>query len=66
MNRKAEERRNKFMAAIQGINLDDGNPESAEEKFRNVQTRARARLSGRSEEEVVLQEIGFGYESTSG
>lgn len=54
------------MAAIQGINLDDGNPESAEEKFRNVQTRARARLSGRSEEEVVLQEIGFGYESTSG
>lgn len=54
------------MAAIQGINLDEANEESVEERFRKVQLKAAAQSSGRSEQQIVLEEIGFGFESTSG
>jgi type I site-specific restriction-modification system R (restriction) subunit len=62
-NRKAETRRHKFMAALKGINLDDPNTESDEERFERIRRTSSAKLRGKSEEEYTLEEIGFGYET---
>lgn len=50
------------MAALKGINLDDPNNESDEERFERIKRGAQAKLQGKSEEEITLGEIGFGYE----
>lgn len=61
-NRKAEARRHKFMAALKGINLDDPNTESDEDRLDRIKRSAAAKASGKSEEELTLEGIGFGYE----
>lgn len=62
VRRKEENRRNRFAAAIQGINMDGGD-ETDEERFDRVRRNAAAQLAGKSEEELVLDELGFGVET---
>lgn len=51
-SREAEHRRNKFQAALKGVDLDEGTKQETEDAFERVQRRAQARLRGISEEEV--------------
>ena len=55
--RDKQERDQKFLAAIQGINLDESGEASSE--FEDVERRVRARLAGKSEEEVGFEEFGI-------
>lgn len=55
-----EQRHNRFMAAIKGIDLDEG--ESGKDKFEEVKRKAEARLAGKSEEELTLADMGIDIE----
>lgn len=57
---EAEHRRNKFAAALKGIDLDEGVSES---KFDEVKLRVEAELAGKSEEMYVFDMIGIEVES---
>lgn len=59
---EAEHRRNKFTAAMKGIDLDNVNKESAQDRFDAVQHRVNARLSGKSEDELTFEDMGFDLE----
>lgn len=61
-SREKEHRYNKFMAALQGVDIDKGNQESAEAAFDRVQRRATARLSGASEEQLEHNDFGIEFE----
>lgn len=61
-SREAEKRQNKFLAALQGIDLDKENLEEAQEAFNRVERRVQARLSGASEEQIEHGEFGFGFD----
>jgi hypothetical protein len=52
--REVEHDRQRFAASLKGINLDSQNKESQEEAYERVKRRAKARLTGMSEEEVEL------------
>lgn len=54
-----DQRHNKFMAALQGVDLDEGNKDDA---FERVKQKAAADLAGKSEEEYVLGMIGIEIE----
>lgn len=56
---EAEHRRNKFAAALKGIDIDEGRTDSS---FEEVKRRAEATLSGKSEEEIVFDMIGIEIE----
>lgn len=60
--RDRDERNQKFMAAIQGIDLDSGNKTSTEEIFDRSMNRARAKLEGRSQEQIEMADFELGYE----
>lgn len=63
-NRKEENRRNKFFALlIKGVNLDDPNDESDEERIDRIKKQAEAKLRGVPEEKIVYDELGFGFET---
>lgn len=53
---KTEHRRNKFAAALQGVDLDEGKKDDA---FERIKQKAAANLSGKSEEEYVFDMIGI-------
>lgn len=53
--RDKEYRHHRFMAALKGVNLD----EDEKDDFENVKRRAEARLKGRSEESIELEEFGL-------
>lgn len=57
--REAEHRRNKFAAAVQGVDLDEGN---ADDSFERIKTKAAADLAGKDEQEYVLNMIGIEVE----
>lgn len=59
---KREERNQRFMAAIQGIDIDKGAKEDAEERFNAVQMRVQARLQGMSVEQLEYDELGLDVE----
>ena len=61
--REREHRNHKFMAALQGHNLDEATEQSNEDKFNASKMRAQAFLEGRSFDEVEFDEIGFGFET---
>lgn len=61
--RDKEHRHNKFMAAIQGIDIDAGAQEDVQERFDRVQRRARAKLSGQSEEKLEFNDLGIDIET---
>lgn len=56
---RKEDRHNKFMAAIQGIDLSDSEEET---DFEKIKMRAAAELAGKSEEEFVFDSIGIEIE----
>lgn len=61
--RDKEHRRNKFMAAIQGIDIDKGNADDAKERFEAVKRRVAARQTGKSETALELDEFGIDIET---
>jgi len=60
--REKEFNRNKFMAALKGIDLDANAAGSAQDRFEEAKARAYAKAAGKSEEEAVLGELGWGIE----
>jgi hypothetical protein len=61
--REQEFRKNKFLAAIQGIDLDGA--EDAKERFDEIQKRALERLTGKSVETQEFEELGIDIETDS-
>lgn len=60
--RERDHRNQRFMAAIQGIDIDKGAKEDAKEKFEAVQQRVTARLQGKSIEQLEYDELGLDVE----
>jgi len=60
--REKERDHQKFLAAIQGIDLDKYSQEEAEDAFNRVQRRAQARLTGMSQEMIEHAEFGMEFE----
>jgi len=60
--REKEKREQRFLAAIQGINLDEGDT-SGKEKFEEVKRRVEAKKLGVSEEQLFLEDMGIDVES---
>ena len=60
---RAEHRRNKFVAAMQGVDLDE---EANDADFDKVKLRAEAALAGKSEDEFEFDMIGISYDSDDG
>ena len=60
-SRKQEFNRNKFAAALKGVDLDDSE-ESDEDRFNAIEARAKARAAGISEDEYEFAELGLGVE----
>lgn len=52
----------RFMAAIQGIDIDKESNDRAAERFEEVKKRADAQLQGRSVEELEYDELGLDVE----
>jgi hypothetical protein len=61
-SREREHRQNKFLAALQGVDLDKHQQEESEEAFDRIQRRAYAKLSGMSEEMIEHGEFGMDFE----
>lgn len=57
-SREQEYRRQKFAAALKGIDLDE--KKSNDSSFEEVKRRAEAQLRGVSEEELEFSDIGIG------
>lgn len=60
--RERDHRNQKFLAAIQGIDLDEGSQQEHQAKFEEIQQRVQARLQGRSVEELEYDELGLDVE----
>jgi hypothetical protein len=60
--REREYARNKFTAALKGIDLDSETGQSAEELFDEVEARAKAKLSGMSQNQYEFGQLGIGVE----
>ena len=66
--RDQEHRRNKFMAALKGINLDEHSKEDTQERFDKIERRAKAKLAamrtGKSvdETESVMEHDDMGLD----
>ena len=58
MHRK-EHRHHKFMAALQGVDIDEGR---SEEAFERIKLKAQADLAGQTEEEFTFNMIGIEVE----
>lgn len=56
---EAEHQRQKFAAALKGIDIDEG---KTDEAFEETKRRAEAALAGKSEQEHVFDIIGIEYE----
>lgn len=60
--RDAEHERQKFAAALKGVNLDEISNEEAEASFDEIKRRAEAKLAGKSEEQLAFEELGIDVE----
>lgn len=58
-SRQKEEREQRFLAAMQGIDLDK---DKGDEEVDRIKRRVEAKLQNKSEEEVRLESIGLTYE----
>lgn len=61
-SRDAEYRNWKFHGSIQGIDIGEGETTDAEERFKEIERRANARLTGISEEKLEMQDFGLDFE----
>jgi hypothetical protein len=62
--REKEDKQYRFQAAIAGAEI--GDREEPDADFDAVKRRAEAKLAGRSEEQLHLDELGIGYEVEGG
>lgn len=63
--RERENMRNKFAAALQGVDLDKGKEDDVETRLEKVRRNAALRLAG-GEQELERQELsdlGFGFQT---
>lgn len=60
--RDREQRNQRFLAAIQGIDLDKHSKQDSQDKIEAAKRRVAARQSGKSEEEFELEELDLDYE----
>lgn len=60
-SRKKEHARNRFAAALKGVNIDE-DEDSEESTFERVEIRGKARLAGVSADQLEFEELGFGLE----
>ena len=60
--REREHRNQRFMAAIQGIDIDKDKKDAAKERFEAVEQRVQARLQGKTKEELEYDELGLDVE----
>lgn len=56
---KKEDQNRRFAAALKGIQLEEGD---SNERFEEVKRRAKARLSGKSEEELSFDDLDIEFE----
>lgn len=62
--RKAEQDNRKFLAAIQGIDIDKHAKDPVQERIEEVKRRAAVRTLGEQEvEKLEYAELGFGFET---
>jgi hypothetical protein len=61
--REREHRRNKFFAALKGINLDAAQNEDVKDRFENVKLRAEARRTGQDPETLEYESLGLDVET---
>lgn len=61
-SREQQYRKNKFMAGLKGINLDEAS--NPQDKFDEISRRAEAKLSGKSEEELEFASFGIDFETS--
>lgn len=57
--RHREHERNKFAAALKGVDLEDNETST----FDEVEARARAKLAGKTLDEYEMDDLGFGVEA---
>ena len=62
-NREREMRHNRFMAAIQGIDLDKASKSDTQARFDAVAARVEARKLGKSEDEYTMDILGIDVET---
>lgn len=61
--REKEYRAQKFAAALKGVNLDEQRDEAAQTiTYADVERRAKAKLAGKTEEQVEFDDVGIGFE----
>lgn len=60
--RERDYRNQRFMASIQGIDIEAGAKEEAQERLDKIKARANAALSGKTEEELEWAELGMRFE----
>jgi len=60
--RDREQRHHRFLAAIQGIDLDAQSKESAQERLEAAKRRVAAMQSGKPKEQFEFEELDLGYE----
>ena len=60
---RSEHRRNKFAAALKGVDLDDFDAEEEETPFEKIKRQAEADLAGKTEDEFVFDMIGIEIET---
>lgn len=60
--RERETRANRFLAAVNGIDMDKQLAESNKERFERIEREARAQLAGLTPEELEFGELGMGIE----
>lgn len=60
--RERDYRNQRFMASLQGIDIDAGAKEAAQERLDRIKQRANAKLSGKTEEELEWSELGMEFE----
>jgi hypothetical protein len=64
-SRRRDWDRNKFAAALKGVELDDyptSSNSEAEVTAEDIKRRAEAKIRGISEDEIALEEMGIAYE----
>lgn len=61
--RAKEHRHHKFMALLKGIDLDEPDTETPQQKFEKAQQRVRAQKEGRSIESVEFEDLGIDFET---
>lgn len=61
--RERDHANHKFAAALKGIDLDDEAQGSDEERFEEIEARAKAKLAGISQDEYQFSQLGLGIEA---